>query len=146
MHVSVPVCPQQDLFPTVCMCTCVPVCVLSRKVASPGTCTFPEPQRVTQTWHQVGVCQGLFETTSGSGMAWCRDEQATAQREEAWNEAGQALFPPSAQPAGSYQGKKNRLGAPDSKDSPAHKHEALATSGGAGHHSPKEVLAKLLTR
>lgn len=46
-------------------------------------------------------------------------------------------FPPTAQPAGSCQGKgTNRPGALDSKDSPAHKHEAPATVRRAGHHAP----------
>lgn len=117
-------------FPRVWVCACECACVPS---AGPLPCSLcvhvcpcvcpqqkggwprhwclsraPEGQGNRQTWHQVGVRQGLSETTSGSRMAWCRDEQATVHREEAWNEAGQALFPPTAQPAGSCQGKRNQ--------------------------------------
>lgn len=143
VHVCTFVCTlSRTPFPRVWVCACECACVLS---AGPLPCSLcvhvcpcvcpqqkgswprhwclsraPEGQGNRQTWHQVGVRQGLSETTSGSRMAWCRDEQATVQREEAWNEAGQALFPPTAQPAGSCQGKRNQqAGGPGQQGQPS---------------------------
>lgn len=140
MPVSVPVCPQQDLFPAVCVCTCVPVCVLSRKVAGSGTGAFPEPQRVRETdkhGTKWGCARASLRPRVAAGWpgAGTSRPQYRGRRPGMKQDRPSFLLQPSLLAPVKEKGT-NRPGAPDSKDSPAHKHEALATAGGQAITAP----------